>query len=164
MGAKWGWVRKLSREREYWIIYRGPGFLAVVWFDSTSTPSPLPPFPLASCFSFSVFLCVRRPSLLTGEGGGGLSRNIWPQESLALYKSSILSAHRPSSLCSSFTHIRMMASSFRSSCYFYFSSGQTLKGQPSKLGIWRLYWRMQLHFDMVSWLSGSETWKYEISW
>ncbi len=24
---------------EYWLIYRGPGFLAVVWFISSSTPS-----------------------------------------------------------------------------------------------------------------------------
>ncbi len=26
--------------REYWIIYRGTGFLAVVWFGSLPTPSP----------------------------------------------------------------------------------------------------------------------------
>ncbi len=26
---------------EYWTIYRWPGFLAVVWFGSTPTPSPL---------------------------------------------------------------------------------------------------------------------------
>jgi hypothetical protein len=25
--------------REYWMIYRGPGFLAVVWFGSTPTPT-----------------------------------------------------------------------------------------------------------------------------
>ncbi len=30
--------------REYWMIYRGPGFLAVVWFGSSPTSSP-PPFP-----------------------------------------------------------------------------------------------------------------------
>ena len=35
------------------MIYRGPGFLAVVWFGSSFTPSP--PF---SRLSFSVFLCV----------------------------------------------------------------------------------------------------------
>ncbi len=26
---------------EYWMIYRGPGFLAVVWFGSSPTPSPV---------------------------------------------------------------------------------------------------------------------------
>ncbi len=26
--------------REYWMIYRGPGFLAVVWFGSSHTPTP----------------------------------------------------------------------------------------------------------------------------
>ncbi len=26
--------------REYWMIYRGPGFLAIVWFGSPPTPSP----------------------------------------------------------------------------------------------------------------------------
>jgi hypothetical protein len=29
--------------REYWMIYRGPGFLAVVWFGSSSFPAT--PFP-----------------------------------------------------------------------------------------------------------------------
>jgi hypothetical protein len=27
---------------EYWMIYRGPGFLAVVWFGSSLTPFPPP--------------------------------------------------------------------------------------------------------------------------
>jgi hypothetical protein len=39
--------------RECWIIYSGPGFLAVrrmIWL--------LPPLPSVSCLSFSVFLCV----------------------------------------------------------------------------------------------------------
>ncbi len=30
-----------SIEHEIWIIYRGPGFLAVVWFGSSPTPSPV---------------------------------------------------------------------------------------------------------------------------
>ncbi len=43
--------------REYWIIQRGPGFLAVVWYGSS--PIPLyPPLPSASCLSFSVLLRV----------------------------------------------------------------------------------------------------------
>ncbi len=44
-----------SLVREYWIICRGPGFLAVVWFGSSPTLSPLPS---ASCLSFSILLCV----------------------------------------------------------------------------------------------------------
>jgi hypothetical protein len=39
------------RARKYWMIIRGPGFLEVVWFGSSPSPS-------ASCLSFSVFLCV----------------------------------------------------------------------------------------------------------
>ncbi len=27
--------------REYWMVYRGPGFLAVAWFGSSPAPSPL---------------------------------------------------------------------------------------------------------------------------
>ncbi len=42
MGKSEAW----AKTREYWMIYRGPGFLAVVWFGSSSTPShqshPLP--------------------------------------------------------------------------------------------------------------------------
>ncbi len=34
------------RTREYWMIYRGPGFLAGVWFRSSPTPSP--PLPSVS--------------------------------------------------------------------------------------------------------------------
>jgi hypothetical protein len=43
--------------REDWIIYRGPGYLAVVWFGSKPAPFPLPLLS-ANCLSFSVFLCV----------------------------------------------------------------------------------------------------------
>ncbi len=54
--------------REYWMIYRGPGFLAVVWFGSSTIPFPSP------------------PPLPTGEGrrgvGGGAKSNgrekAWP--------------------------------------------------------------------------------------
>jgi len=30
-----------TQTREFWIIYRGPGFLAVVWFGSSPPPPPL---------------------------------------------------------------------------------------------------------------------------
>ncbi len=50
---------------KYWTIYRGPGFLAVVWFGSS--PSPPLPLPSATSLSFSVFLFLL--SLLKGGGG-----------------------------------------------------------------------------------------------
>ncbi len=52
--------------REYWMIYWGTCFLAVVWFGS-HTPSPYPP----RCLFFLSFLVCRRSSLLTGKGKGG---------------------------------------------------------------------------------------------
>jgi hypothetical protein len=42
--------------REYWMVYREPGFLALGWFGSS--PTPFHPLPSASCLFFSVFLCV----------------------------------------------------------------------------------------------------------
>ncbi len=54
-------------DREYWMIYRWPGFLAVVWFGSS--PTPFSPLPSESCLS--LFLCLpicRRSSFPTGEG------------------------------------------------------------------------------------------------
>ncbi len=71
------------------IIYRGPNFLAVVWFGST--PAPSPPLPSANCLSCTVFLCVACPAYWR-ERGRTWSRIIPPRESLGLYKSSILSA------------------------------------------------------------------------
>ncbi len=49
---------------EDWMIYRGPGFLAVVWFGSTPAPSPV------SNLTLSVFKGCRCSSLLTGKEGG----------------------------------------------------------------------------------------------
>ncbi len=48
-------MNKYLSIREYLMIYRGPGFLAVVWFGST--PIPYPPLPSTICLFFSVFLC-----------------------------------------------------------------------------------------------------------
>ncbi len=48
--------------REYWMIYRRPGFLGVVRF----VPSPL--LSSASWLSFAVFVCFAGQA--TGEGGG----------------------------------------------------------------------------------------------
>ncbi len=71
------------QNREYWMIYRGPSFLAVL-------PPPPLPCPSENCLSFSVFLCVVRSSLLTVRGGlrgRACSRILRLQESLGLHKS-----------------------------------------------------------------------------
>jgi hypothetical protein len=47
------------------------GLLAVVWFGSSPTPSPLCPLLSASFLSLSFFFC-RRSSLPKGEGGEGV--------------------------------------------------------------------------------------------
>ncbi len=60
----------------YWMIYSGPGFRAVVWFGSS--PTSLPPPPWASSFSFLAVLCV---------WGESVSNQIRPRESLALFDS-----------------------------------------------------------------------------
>ncbi len=78
----------IVRSREYWMFYRGPGFLAVVWLGYSPTPSTL--LQWAICISFSVFLCVTSPVELTDERGGrGWARSqiIRRGESLVLYTS-----------------------------------------------------------------------------
>jgi hypothetical protein len=49
------------------MIYRGPGFLAVVGFGSTPTPFPSPVSKLPLFLSLPM---CRRSCLLTEEGGG----------------------------------------------------------------------------------------------
>ncbi len=55
--------------REYWMINRWPGFLAVVWFGSS--PSPFSPFPVSNLSLFLSLPVCHRSSLLTGNGGKG---------------------------------------------------------------------------------------------
>ncbi len=63
------WIPRRNKRalREYWMIYRGPGFLE--WFGSSSTPLPTP----LSVSTLSPFLSLsvcRRSSFLSGGGGG----------------------------------------------------------------------------------------------
>ncbi len=77
-------ARAKCTAREYLILYRGPGFLAVVWYGS----SPLhltPPHPSASCPSFSDFLCVAGRAYWQECGGGGRSQIIRRWESIVLH-------------------------------------------------------------------------------
>ncbi len=69
--------------RDYCTIYRGPGFLVVIWFGSS--PIPLSPLRSTSCLSFPVFLFVAGRAYLrerrVGGGGGAESYDrvkAWP--------------------------------------------------------------------------------------
>jgi hypothetical protein len=63
-----------------WTINRGPGFLAVVWFGSSTTPPPASPL-----LSVSLNSETQEGNYRWQEGGGG-SQTRRPQ-SMALYKS-----------------------------------------------------------------------------
>ncbi len=77
--------------REYWMIYRGPGFLAVVWFGSSSLLPPFPAFCLQVVSLSQPFWVSPVSSLLTGGGGRGWSRSeiTRRRESLVFYKAFI---------------------------------------------------------------------------
>ncbi len=63
----------IGQPREYWMIYRGPGFIAVVWFGSSPNPSPSRPRPPSvSCLvSLSQSSCISPVELTDGRGGRG---------------------------------------------------------------------------------------------
>ncbi len=66
-------------ESKYWMIYRGPGFLASC--DSAPRPHP-PPFSRQQVASLSQSSCVPSIELTDGRGGGGGGRGAeskaWP--------------------------------------------------------------------------------------
>jgi hypothetical protein len=64
------------------MIYRGPGFLAILWFGS----SP-PPLPSVSSTGDTQEDWEKKPTWWQKGGGRGRSRIIRPQESLVLFKS-----------------------------------------------------------------------------
>jgi hypothetical protein len=53
------------RRREYWMIYRGPGFRAVVWFGSSPHPS------CQQVVALYYYSCVSLVKFTDGWGGGG---------------------------------------------------------------------------------------------
>ncbi len=71
-----------------YIINRGPGILAVLWFGSLARPLLSRTLPSASCLSVLVFLCVVGSAYWRERGGGGGrgAESFDQQESLALYK------------------------------------------------------------------------------
>ncbi len=79
-------VERTALNREYWMIYRGPGFQSrVIWL----LPHPLPLLPSVSCLAFSVSLCFGGRAYWQERGGGrrGRSQSVRRRESLVLYKS-----------------------------------------------------------------------------
>ncbi len=85
--SSWVSIKTSKLQREYWMINRGPCFLAVVWFGS----SPSPVIKLSLYHSLPV---CRRSGLLTGEGRGR-SQIIRRRESWSSVNHSILSASSP---------------------------------------------------------------------
>ncbi len=78
------------QSREYWMIYRGPSFHAVLWFSISPPPAPHP-FPPSTLHvvSLSQSSCVSPVELNDERGreGGGRGTKTYHRETLALYKS-----------------------------------------------------------------------------
>ncbi len=71
--------------REYWMIYRGLGCLAVIWFGST--PIHFPPSPVSKLLIIVSLTVCHLSRFLTGEGGGvgwAWNRIVRPQKSANL--------------------------------------------------------------------------------
>ncbi len=68
------------------MFYRGPGFLAVLWFCSSHTPSPLTRQQIVSLSQPSFLSPVELADQSVG-GGWGRSQIVLRRESLILYKS-----------------------------------------------------------------------------
>ncbi len=75
--------------REYWMIYRGPGFIDFVYFGSLPTPCPLS---RKQVISLSQSFCVPPIELTNGRGGGAKSCDGEKACSSFVYNHSTLSA------------------------------------------------------------------------
>ncbi len=65
--------KEMGYFREYWMLYRGPGFLADAWFGSSPIPSAHSP--VIKLFLFISLPVCHRTSLLSGEGRRGWWRS-----------------------------------------------------------------------------------------
>jgi hypothetical protein len=83
----WASIVSLWTESVQWFIYRGPGFLAVVWFGSSAPPLPSPINKLSLFLSLPV--CHRWAYRRDGGWGGGRSQIRQRQKSPVLYKYSL---------------------------------------------------------------------------
>ncbi len=81
-------VSSKSTSRQDWMIYRGPGFSAVVWFDSSPIPSLPPPLPSVR----STDDRTGRETSCWGEEGvkepnhSTARNNLWPTDSNTPWK------------------------------------------------------------------------------
>jgi hypothetical protein len=80
--------------REYWTIYRGPRFLALVWFVSSLTPSLSPVSKLSLFFSLHIWVACRAYWWERGVGGGGGPKSYDSKKAWSSINHSILSACR----------------------------------------------------------------------
>jgi hypothetical protein len=80
---------------EFWMIFRRPGFLEVVWFGSSPALPPLPSWKRDRQHTGKLRMMN---NFLTGDEGKGWARRriIWPQESLLL--NYLLVLRKPGSL------------------------------------------------------------------
>ncbi len=74
------------QSREYWIIYRGPGCLAIVWFGSSRS------LPSGSCLSLTVFLCIADQAYWRRGRGGRRAKSYNSENVWSTLAPSILSA------------------------------------------------------------------------
>jgi hypothetical protein len=89
---------------EYWLMYRGPGFLVVVLFGSQPTP------PALSCqqvVALSQSSCVSPAKLADGEGGGGGAKSYDGRKAWSSIKYSILSDNTRPQGCYSETGVQI---------------------------------------------------------
>ncbi len=102
--------RRLSgpMPREYWMIYRGPGFLAVVWFGSTPILSPSPVF-----FSGFLFIVAGRDC----RRWGGVGEEPSGEKAWSSIYHPILSAQCS---CLYYFHVREKRRAVKENSYLYF--------------------------------------------
>ncbi len=79
---------RIVQNREYWMVYRGPGFLAVVWFGLSHAPPTPPPHPsLPSVCSNGDTQEDWDRQLVDGRGGRGKEPNHTTVRKMVLNKS-----------------------------------------------------------------------------
>ncbi len=97
--------------REYWMIYRGPGLLAVEWFGSSFTP--LPPLPsVSSTVAHTKAKKERQLARRERGGGGGGGANSYDRKKAwsSIIHSVIYESHPPTGLPVPKNKIKTMAS------------------------------------------------------
>ncbi len=68
-------LSKLCKPDLYWKIYRGPGFLAIVWFDSSS-PHPFSPLLVSKLYGRHQCRKTEKERQLADRRGGGRAEGV----------------------------------------------------------------------------------------